>query len=222
MMKTLAILIAFMIGAASVQATGNNKINRTHQNTEIQSVFGSDPLRIGGWGGLSTSISRVGDQDAILMGAKAGIIFNSSLSIGLAGYGLSGYMNNLYSGSLDEGRGAYLDAAYGGLFIEPSIASHLPVHISIPIIIGAGGAFYTKTDMYDWRKEYHENTDHLLDYSSFFVFEPGLELEVNLVKFVRLGLGISYRHTSGLRLIDTSDDILNNYSASFTLKLGVF
>ncbi len=42
------------------------------------------------------------------------------------------------------------------------------------------------------------------DATSFFIVEPCAELEINLIKYFRLSLGISYRFTSEISLFDVS------------------
>jgi len=108
---------------------------------------------------------------------------------------------------------------YGGLLIEPIIAYRSPVHISLPILIGAGGCGYqTFTGMpQDFNPySYHD------DFQAFFVLEPGIDLEINLVKLVKLGLGASYRSTSDVPLPATAKDALYGFNSSMSIKVGVF
>lgn len=91
----------------------------------------------------------------------------------------------------------------GGVIIEPIIWAKSPVHISIPILIGAGGAAYINN-------YYGRHTGHDLDYhyteeaDAFFVIEPGIEVELNMVNFMRLAVGGYYRYTSDLYLASTN------------------
>lgn len=220
-MKTLIVTLTILLSTSLVVAGNRKASNNNYHDTEMKSVLGNQSSRVGIWGGLSTQFTSIGDNDAVMFGAKGGIIMNSSLTVGIAGFGLSGYLNDLWYPNLDNGKGAYLDGGYGGLFIEPVIAPNLPVHISLPIIIGAGGVGYTKSEVYDWNDPYYYH-DSYVDLSPFFVIEPGIELEMNLMRFVKFGAGVSYRYTKGLNLMETSKTILNGYSAGFTLKLGVF
>ena len=114
-----------------------------------------------------------------------------------------------------------LAGGYGGLLIEPIIGAFKPVHISIPMLIGAGGATYMDEygKTYDdpfYPKPYYYYSD------AFFVFEPGVEIELNMVKFMRLAFGGYYRFTSGLDLEDTKSNMMNGFSTGITLKFGKF
>ena len=116
--------------------------------------------------------------------------------------------------------GYYLVGGYGGLLVEPIIAPNFPIHVSFPILIGGGGLAlneYTWHD-YDWEYDYYEP----FDWDSFFVFEPGVEIELNVVKFFRVGFGASYRITSNMHMAYVPKDMMNGFSAAVTLKFGKF
>jgi hypothetical protein len=53
-------------------------------------------------------------------------------------------------------------------------------------------------------------------------FIPGIEIEFNVVKFMRIGLGGYYRYTSGLNLEKTGEHIMDGFSAGLSLKFGKF
>ena len=54
------------------------------------------------------------------------------------------------------------------------------------------------------------------------MLEPGIDLEVNLVKLVKLGLGASYRYTSDVTLPGTPKNAMEGVNASLSIKVGVF
>jgi hypothetical protein len=97
-----------------------------------------------------------------------------------------------------KGEEYQISGGYGGFILEPIIGAKSPVHLSFPVLIGAGGVAYSRhwqdEDHYDSKNRTHEDSD------AFFVLEPGVELEFNMVKFFRLGLSVSYRHTSEIKL----------------------
>jgi hypothetical protein len=61
-----------------------------------------------------------------------------------------------------------------------------------------------------------------MDKDDFFVIEPGVRAELNILKFMRLNAGISYRYTAGVDLINTSDTFMNNFTATVGLRFGKF
>jgi len=223
MSSTKHFILSFVLlitGATTVSA-------QTPEEAPMRTLFGSEhDLHHGGWGAPTAAYTRIMDQDALLVGMRGGWIIDHRLTLGLAGYGLTtpventAYDDHLVEEGIEPRRRSRFQTGYGGLLIEPVIAYKSPVHISLPILIGAGGCGYqTFTgvpgedfDPYTW----HD------DFEAFFVIEPGVDLEFNLVKLVKLGLGASYRYTSDVTLPETSEDVMRGLNASVSIKVGVF
>jgi hypothetical protein len=45
---------------------------------------------------------------------------------------------------------------------------------------------------------------------------------LNILKFMRLNAGVSYRYTAGVDLINTPDNFMNNFTATVGLRFGKF
>jgi len=69
----------------------------------------------------------------------------------------------------------------------------------------------------------------------FFLVEPGVDLEFNVVKFFRIGVGASYRFTNGVSLrykqldanfdeivTEIDKDALDSFSFNLCFKFGWF
>jgi len=113
-----------------------------------------------------------------------------------------------------------MSGGYGGFFVEPILFPNFPVHVSFPIMIGGGGLVlndHTWHD-YDWENDYYEP----YDWDSYFVFEPGMEIELNVVKYFRVAFGGSYRLTNGLHISELPKDMMNGFNGAVTLKFGWF
>ena len=202
-------------------------VAQTTDEAPMRTLFGTDhDLHHGGWGAPTAAWTRLMDQDALLVGLRGGWIIDHRFSIGIAGYGLTTPVENrnydihlVEQGVLPHQRSLFR-TGYGGLLLEPVIAYRSPVHISLPILIGAGGCGYqTYTDLPGEGidpETWHDDTD------AYFVLEPGIDLEFNLVKLVKLGLGASYRYTSDITLPETAKDALRGFSANMSIKVGVF
>lgn len=191
-------------------------IGQESNRSEYRTVFGNNKkVSHGGYGALTLGIGQVDGSQAIFTGLKGGWVIDHRLTLGIAG---SGFVNNL---ELDYGPGSVssgLSGGYGGLLIEPILAPFSPVHFTFPIIIGAGGIAYV--DRYYWSSQSYE--PWVTDAAAFFVFEPGVELELNLVRFLRLSVGASYRMTSDIKMENAKSDALNGLMGSFSLKFGKF
>lgn len=192
----------------------------------IRTLFGSNGDHDnGGWGAPTASYTRILDRDAMLVGLRGGWLIDHRLTFGIAGYGLvTDAPNAAYDAHLvDRGyapwRPSQLRMGYGGLFIEPIIAHRSAVHVTLPLIIGAGGCGY---QTYTHLPPDLDPRTYVTDDQAFFVIEPGIELEVNLVRLVRLGVGASYRYTSDIDLPGTPKDALRGVNAGLSIKVGRF
>ncbi|MCF8368869.1 MAG: hypothetical protein K9G76_07480 [Bacteroidales bacterium] len=213
-MKKTAILFMLFFFTIGLFAQEENK-----NNQEYRTLFGSENISHGGWGGLSVNYTQIGGADAILVGAKGGWLINHGVTIGIGGYGIS---NNLYyDKKIDDKYDEYqMAGGYGGLLIEPIIGAKWPVHVSIPILIGAGGVAYINNYWSSYDNDF--NSTYTEDADAFFVLEPGIEVELNMIKFMRLSIGGYYRITSDLNLADTKPNVLDGFSVGMNLKFGKF
>jgi len=202
-------------------------ISQTTDDAPMRTLLGGDkPLHHGGWGALTTHHTRLLDKDALLVGARGGWLIDHRVTIGFAGHGLVTPVGNIaYDAHLIEQgellrRKSSLHMGYGGLLIEPMIAYRSPVHVSLPLIVGAGGVGYS------YNSRFPESIDQLEyredDVQAFFVVEPGIELEFNVLPLLRLGIGASYRYTSDIDLPATAKDALHGFNAGFSVKVGRF
>ncbi len=217
-LRILFILLTFSTTASALHAQADS--------TGIRTLFGQGKKIVhGGWGGPSTHFTTIMGHDALLVGGRGGWLIDHGITIGLAGHGLvTDVPNKAYDAHrLAFGdslrRGSIFRMGYGGLLIELIIAPRSPVHVSLPVIIGAGGCGY---QTYMRRTDDFDPFEYGDDYQAFFVVEPGIELEINLIKLVRLGLGASYRYTTDIDLPATAKDALHGFNAGLTVKVGCF
>jgi hypothetical protein len=208
---TLAILI-------SVSTYGQDE--PVNNNQEMKTLFGSTNMTHGGYGAISFNYTQIDGKDAFLIGGRGSWVINHRIALGAGGYGFANELNYdfPYNGAEEQ---FSLAGGYGGLIIEPIIAPFYPVHVSVPILIGAGGVSYVNNY---WNNHNDPSSDYYytLDANAFFVVEPGVEVEFNVVKFMRISLGAYYRYTSKINLYETKDDVLNGFSTGISLKFGKF
>jgi len=160
--------------------------------------------RIGAYIAPVIKVSRLNNELAVLAGGQGGLIFNRSFVIGLGAYGLVNEIEvNTQSHQL-------LDFGYAGLLLGYVNRSHKIVHFSIHSLIGGGGLRYRTCFYDDWY-------DDML-----FVFEPSLDVEVNVTKHFRIGLGGSYRFAHGVEFDELMNDDISGPSGALTFKCGVF
>ena len=209
----LIILFTGTLGFAQEEKTGE----------EVQTLFGSGAKITGWFIDINNSYSQLNGRNAHLPGMAGGVIMNQNFKIGLIGKSLTCNKTYLkYDDILDEP--VYLVGGHGGLYLEASPIDNKVVHISIPVILGAGGAEYHSVQTYP---EFDDDDEFELDYSHrqmstspYWVVEPGANIEVNVAGFMRLFAGYSYRWMMGLNLANTDSKAFNGSNFNFGIRFG--
>ena len=177
---------------------------------------------------LNGAYTRFSNVDVLMSGLSAGIILNHNWSIGLTGSFIGNsnhlFFNEIYYSPIDSiMHGAYFGGGYGGLLVEYTLFPRSIIHISFPLMIGAG-YMYWLDDLYFstnyWANHYW--TRGVVDQNKFFVIEPGFRAEFNVLRKLRLGIGISYRYTPKINLITTPKTMINTFNAKISLRFGKF
>lgn len=207
-MKSIKILVVLLFCSTFLQAQFDGQPN-------YQTVFGNNKrISHGGYGALTIGGGQIENSPALFTGIRAGWVIDHRLTLGISG---NAFANNLYVDLYDGVIESGLTGGYGGLLIEFTVAPFSPIHISIPVVVGVGGI--ARIEDY-YRNNYYE--PRVIDEDVFFMVEPGVELEMNLVRFIRLGAGLTYRHSSELRLMQVDKEALRGLGFNFTLKIGKF
>ena len=175
----------------------------------------------GGFGGhLSVNVrgTEVYEESAILVGGELVFTLNHALNIGVAGYGMPSKVEfndteNYFDDPLN------IELGYGGFFLEPVFFDQEVVHFSVPILIGGGWSGLSDRS---FLSDPYNDVIRVADETVFFVFEPGLNMEVNLVRNVKLTAGGSYRYINGSDLRGVSDDDLSGFSFGAGIRVGWF
>lgn len=167
---------------------------------------------IGGYGGMSVLYSQVDGDDGALVGVEGGLLVDHRLTLGGAGYG---WTRDERGPADTDGIPRNLRLGYGGLLLRYSVLTGTPVYGSVGALVG-GGALALDRDTHG---DDHENHDNAVD--AFFVFEPQLSVQVNLVRWMRLGVQGGYRITSGLGHLGYTEGDINALTLGGTVQFGV-
>ena len=139
----------------------------------------------GGYGGPIFKVGQINGSTGVFVGGQGGWIINHSFVLGGKGYGLVNIVDIEGSENLE------LDFGCGGVLLEYIFSSNKLLHLGINTMIGAGGVRYAEKD--------YSNDLEELDYnaSSFFVLEPGVNIDLNHSSYFRIGDGATYRYVNG-------------------------
>lgn len=195
-MKRLTVVLAILICSLTTFA-------------QEETLFGDRYIEHGGFGGPAVKFTSINDEFGVLVGGRGGWIINHALVIGGGGYGL---VNEVEMGLNEQGERQYLNFGYGGFEMEYIISSDDLMHFTFQALIGAGGVSLRTGDFEDFGN----------DTDGFFIAEPSIGLEMNILRFLRLHVGASYRFVNGVKSFGLKDSELSGPSASFTMKFGEF
>jgi hypothetical protein len=171
--------------------------------------------------GLEQGYLQFNNRDIWIGGASAGILINHNFTVGVSGHAWNIKKGIVYSDVTDT-TGVYLDGGYGGLILKYTVKPESMVHVSFSILFGSGGAaYFTEKEYTRWdngkAKTYHK----MLATDIFYAIEPGWQLQLNLLKFLRLNAGVSYCY-AGSNLSYNTSNLMNNFRATIGLELGKF
>ncbi len=220
-MKTLNYLPLLLSILFSLSAIGQEN------SEEMKTVFtntGTTKITSGGYGSFSIGYSKIDSRDALQLGGRVAWIVNHKFAMGMAGFGFVNAFQKSYSTDMSN---YFLAGGYGGVFFEPILVPNNPIHVSFPVIIGVGGVSAVAANNY--MNQQNVNNSYNYDMDAFLVFEPGVDLEINIIKFFRIAIGASYRLTNGVILnykyidnnyMEQTIRIDKNALDSFTFNVG--
>jgi len=214
-MKTISILALLIISALvpiGTQAQGNG---------EIQTIFKGNSVRSsGGYGALTNKFTTINGEYANLVEIYGGWYINQRFMIGLSGGATT---NDLpVPAQFSALPGEKLSYEYGqfGLATEYVLGSNKTFHVVFQLMTGAG--FTVQYDRHTYRESYNRNYGVALDENWFFVAEPGVQIEMNVFRWMRFSPGYSYRSVYGSDSPGLRDKDLSGSSLNLTLKFGKF
>lgn len=170
-------------------------------------------IESGGYGALSVDFSKIAGKSGVLVGGYGGWLINHTFLIGGGGYGLANHILAPQSVQSDPNNLLYVKLGYGGFMMEYIGNSQKLIHYTIQTLIGGGGASYALKDQFDVNE--HKN-------SPFFVWELGVNGEINIVEYFRLCIGAKYRLISGVSITGLKSSDFSGITADISFKFGSF
>jgi hypothetical protein len=174
-------------------------------------------MKLGGYGSVNAAYTRMFEKDGALIGLEAALLLDHRLSIGLAGYG---WTNPQPGPDDEEGRARQYEAGYGGLALRYSFVDSSPVYFTAGGLIGGGAVVLAPNDDSDDDDHHHDIERE--DVDAFAVFQPELALNVNVTRWMRLGVMGGYRFVAGIGRFGNEESDVNGLVAGGHVQFGRF
>ena len=219
--KTI-VLVSFILATTSLFAQDNESQEwGSKKDSHIQTVFQGDATSVRGYGAITNKFTTIRGEYANLVGIYGGVFVNHKFMIGVGGAALTNTLDVPLQFSADPFRDLNYEYGQFGLVTEYVLGSNKAFHLAFNLFSGAG--FTLQNDRDDWHEDEFDWEDHeSRDTNWFFVAEPGVQLEINVFKWMRFSPGVSYRAAFGSNGAGMRDSDISNVSYNATLKFGGF
>lgn len=194
----------------------------TTQAQEIQTVFRNNGVGHGAYGALTNKFTSINGEFANMCGIYGGWYINHKFLLGVGAAAVTNDIRVPQQHSINPDIPMSYEFGQVGLVTEYVLGSNRAVHVAFNLFTGAG--FTVQYDREgndnDWQWDDDERDHH--DENWFFLAEPGVQVEVNLTRWMRFSPGVSYRIASGSEGRGLTDSSLSDMSYNVTLKFGKF
>jgi len=175
-------------------------------NQEIRTIVDGKITSIGAFGGPKMSFTTFDHDYAFEMGGGGGIILNHKLFFGGYGMGLTTDVNP----SVSEFANYTIDFEHGGFWFGYIVNHYKPIHPSISLQAGWGNIVVQDEFFVNVR------TDNV------FVFNPIAELEINMTKFFKMGVGANFRMVLDENFVEYESLDFSSPGVFVSFKFGAF
>jgi hypothetical protein len=227
-MRMFATLFTTVLAATTIMTAAPapaNDLVLTPPADSVKTLFDVGSFTSGGFGGPVAKLTSMRGDASLLIGGRGAWIINSTIAIGGGGYAL------VTPRTLIEGTASGLDTmysvGYGGFELEVVLWADEAIHASVMTLIGAGGlttGVSRSGEGSDWDWDWGGHNS--LTDDAFFVVEPQVNVEANITSWFRMGLGASYRLTSGVDTkvgsVSITDSDISGLSGVLTFKFGLY
>ncbi|PIB37311.1 hypothetical protein BFP72_18790 [Reichenbachiella sp. 5M10] len=215
MRKNIYLLVSMMIWGHL--AFAQNYMD-DEEKKEIKSLIHKDN-DITGFGSADFKIGSVKEKQSLLVGVHGGMLINKNVMLGLGMYGWA--IRPDFVGETNGGTSTKLEmnGGYAGLLLGCKLFPKEIIHISLPVLVGAGNI--QALDPYHFAS-YYDDRSLTVESSSFFVVDSAAEIEMNISHHFRLAVGAGYRFAHGLDMDNLTDGDLSDFYGMLSIQLGKF
>ena len=177
------------------------------ENDDIQTFF-SKPTKIRGYIGTLTNVTSLDSETAYMNGFQVGGIFDDHFILGLYNLNLE---NNIFSNNANY-IDYEMDFDHRGIWLGYIFMPQQKIHFNVNLLVGNGNL-----EIYD------DVFDTWMQDEVVFVLNPGIEVELNVAKFLRVGIGANYRFALDVDKFDNyNNNDFSDLGAFISFKFGWF
>ncbi|MCF8233182.1 MAG: hypothetical protein K9G67_04455 [Bacteroidales bacterium] len=158
---------------------------------------GDRDISISGFGGPFVGFTAMGDEFAVTSGGGGAVLFNQRFFVGGYGEGVASLHEEdliIYSRTLGKNV-TYPDLkknfGHGGFWIGYINKPHSVFHWGINSKFGFGAVTLNEGT---FGSDHHDD----FEYDNVFVISPELVFELNLLKWLRINVGVGYQYVAGI------------------------
>jgi hypothetical protein len=218
-MKSIFLMTGFLF-IAVVNCFSQNLILKKNDEAKSQK-------QICGFLSSDSKLTSLNGNNTRLFGGAFGVEIKHRTRIGLGGYSLRGKNMFEYLNPLGDNKEYQLnnEFEYFGLFFEYVVLPDAPIHITIPVLLG-GGKATIKQEVplnqlsFPGSEGIEETYWATVEKCNLSVIEPGMNVELEMLSWMNLDLGASYRFVMGSELKTIPNSARNFSGASFHLGLN--
>lgn len=187
-----------------------------------KTLFRDSTITFSGYGAPVLKFSKIGDSFAVLGGLKGGVLVNDNFCFGLAGNFLvnpdsrDDVSGKNYIGDYDN-----INFGYGGFLAEYYFSPKSLFGLSAGVTVGGGRLDFSDRESNKCGGRRHKSNRYERG-SAFFAVEPELSGFVNITKFCRAGVSLSYRFVSGIDAAEFTDKDFRGPSVGIVMAFGWF
>ena len=174
-------------------------------------LFEKGPRDFGGFGGPMYRVTQVAGETMSIGGGGGAFLINRRFAIGGMGVGGSSRVDAIIEGTPVRGE---IDFGYGGFTLEVITRPSKLFHATYGVLLGGGGVSVWPDNLRP------RNSSDVGE--AFGVAEPQVGIEVNVVRWMRIGVTGGYRFTFGAEVPELVNDNLNGASGTLVFRFGKF
>ncbi len=204
-MKEITLLLFFSLVSLIV-------FSQEKKDDEFKTIFGDNRIKVSGEMAFNMAFSSFDGDYAVQTGGSMGILLNRQLIIG--GYLQGGSIDREYL-QYDIGGNGFVEdfndvgISHGGIWLGYILFPSKAIHPAISVQAGWGRA--------KLESNYNIYSDNI------FAVNPILEVELNITRFFKIGIGGHYSFVSGINTFDgLSNEEFGGPGGTFSFRFGWF